>query len=244
MNLDRIIAVRNDRTVYKDGNDCIKVFCDCYPKEEVLSEAFCRALAEKFGLPVPKLKAVTTVEGKWAIISEYVRGRSMSKLMAETPQKSREYIEKLIKLQKDILACDGTRLPRLADRLKEKISSAELDSAKKSELIAKLSCKPYETHLCHGDMCPSNVIIAEDGKLYVIDWDNATSGSVYADAATAYLYFVLQDQPENAEEYLRLFAGDKSAEVLDWVPIIAAATLNSSHSLKKERLLSVINAAI
>lgn len=39
MRLDRIIAVRNDKTVYKDGNRCLKVFRSGYSKADVLSEA-------------------------------------------------------------------------------------------------------------------------------------------------------------------------------------------------------------
>ena len=39
MNLDRVIAVRNTKTVYRDGNRCIKVFDDHYSKADVLNEA-------------------------------------------------------------------------------------------------------------------------------------------------------------------------------------------------------------
>ncbi len=37
MNLDRIIAVRNSKTVYRDGKKCIKVFNEDYSKADVLS---------------------------------------------------------------------------------------------------------------------------------------------------------------------------------------------------------------
>ena len=38
MNLDRIIAVRNAKTVYRDGDKCIKVFDETYSKADVLHE--------------------------------------------------------------------------------------------------------------------------------------------------------------------------------------------------------------
>ena len=39
MRLDRIIAVRNDKTVYRDGDRCLKVFSNAYSASQVLREA-------------------------------------------------------------------------------------------------------------------------------------------------------------------------------------------------------------
>ena len=39
MKLDRIIAVRNNKTVYRDGELCMKVFDATYSKADVLNEA-------------------------------------------------------------------------------------------------------------------------------------------------------------------------------------------------------------
>lgn len=241
MNLDRVIAVRTNRTVYKDGEDCIKVFCQGYPKDEVLSEAFYRALAEKAGLPVPKLKEVTTVEGKWAIVSEYIAGKSMSRLISEQPERRSELLKELVRLQKEILGKDGALLPRLNDKLRGCLLRAELEATRKYGLLMKLLEMPYETHLCHGDICPSNVIVSDKG-MYVIDWHNAASGSAFADAATVYLHFLLHRQNQCAEEYLELFAGGEADSVLGWVPIVAAASSAESNFQERERLLSLVNA--
>ena len=56
MNFDRVIAVRNSKTVYRDGDDCIKVFDADYEKDDVLSEALNQARVEKRGLTFPKSK--------------------------------------------------------------------------------------------------------------------------------------------------------------------------------------------
>ena len=69
MKLDRIIAVRTSKTVYRDGEDCIKVFDEDYSKGDVLNEALNQARVEETGLNIPKIKAVTTIDGKWAIVS-------------------------------------------------------------------------------------------------------------------------------------------------------------------------------
>ena len=70
MKLDKVIAVRNTKTVYRDDNKCVKVFNEDYSKSDVLNEALNQARIEETGLNIPKLMEVTTVDGKWALVSE------------------------------------------------------------------------------------------------------------------------------------------------------------------------------
>ena len=58
MSFDKIIAVRTDKTVYRDGDRCLKVFGEEYSKADVLVEALNQARAEEAGLSVPKLLGV------------------------------------------------------------------------------------------------------------------------------------------------------------------------------------------
>ena len=85
MNLDRVIAVRTNKTVYRDGDKCIKVFDSDYSKADVLNEALNQARIEETGLNIPKVLEVCTIEGKWAIVSEYIKGKTLSQLMQEHP---------------------------------------------------------------------------------------------------------------------------------------------------------------
>lgn len=39
MNLEKIIAIRNTKTVYKDDDNCIKVFNVGFSKSDILNEA-------------------------------------------------------------------------------------------------------------------------------------------------------------------------------------------------------------
>ena len=55
MNLDRVIAVRTSKTVYRDGDRCIKLFDSDYSKAEVLNEALCQARVEETDLLIPKI---------------------------------------------------------------------------------------------------------------------------------------------------------------------------------------------
>ena len=68
MKLDRVIAVRNDKTIYRDGEKCVKVFNTDYSKADVLNEALNQARIEETGLNIPKILEVTMIDGKWAIV--------------------------------------------------------------------------------------------------------------------------------------------------------------------------------
>ena len=83
MKLDRVIAVRNNKTIYRDGDRCVKVFNKEYSKADVLSEALNQANIEQTGLKIPKILEVTMVDGKWAIVSEYIKGKTLAQIMAE-----------------------------------------------------------------------------------------------------------------------------------------------------------------
>ena len=50
MTLDRVIAVRTAKTVYRDGDLCVKVFNEDFSKADVLNEALNQARIEETGL--------------------------------------------------------------------------------------------------------------------------------------------------------------------------------------------------
>ena len=100
MKLDKIIAVRTGKTVYKDGDRVIKVFENGYSKADILNEALNQARIEETGLNIPKILGVSTENGKWAIISEYIKGKTLAQLMTENPDKFDEYLERFVDTQR------------------------------------------------------------------------------------------------------------------------------------------------
>ena len=68
MNLDNILAERKNKVIYKDGDSVAKVFDESFPKSDILNEALNQARVEETGLNIPKIKEVTKIDGKWAII--------------------------------------------------------------------------------------------------------------------------------------------------------------------------------
>ena len=236
MKLDRVIAVRNNKTVYRDGDRCIKVFQEGYSKADVLNEALNQARVEETGLRIPKILEVTMIDGKWAIISEYIKGKTLAQLMEEAPDKKESYIELLVDIQMEVHTKTCPLLNKLKDKMNRKISATEFDATTRYELHTRLEGMPKHNKVCHGDFNPSNVIISEDGTPYILDWSHATQGNASADVARTYLLFWLNGDIEGAKLYLDTFCkkSDTAKQyVQKWMPIVAAS--QSVKGNRKER---------
>ena len=226
MKLERVIAVRNNKTIYRDGDRCVKVFDEHYSKADVLNEALNQARIEETGLNSPKNLEVTMVDGKWAIVSEYIKGKTLAQIMEEDPENKDAYIEKLVDLQLEVHSKKSPLLNKLKDKMNRKISAADVDATTRYDLHTRLEGMPKHTKVCHGDFNPSNIIIAEDGKAYILDWSHATQGNASADAARTYLLFHLAGDLSGAKTYLDLFCkkSDTARQyVQKWMPIVAAS---------------------
>ncbi|MGN0560524.1 MAG: phosphotransferase family protein, partial [Candidatus Fimenecus sp.] len=226
MKLEKVIAVRTSKTVYKDGDRAIKVFDEDYKKSDILNEALNQARVEETGLPIPKLLEVGVVDGKWAIASEFIKGKTLGRLMEENPDKLDEYLNLFVDIQLQIHSQKAPLLNKLKDKMNRKISETDLDATTRYELHTRLEGMPKHNKVCHGDFRPSNVIVGEDGVNYIIDWSHATQGNASADAARTYLCFCLKGETETAEKYLDLFCekSDTAKQyVQKWMPIVAAS---------------------
>ena len=149
MNLDRIIAVRTNKTVYRDGDNCVKLFDEDFSKVDVLNEALNQARVEETGLNVPKIIEVTKIDGKWAIVSEFIKGKTLDRLMQENPDKKDEYLEKFVDLQILVQSKKCPLLTKLRDKMNRKINLTDLDDSVKYELHTRLEGMPKHNKLCH-----------------------------------------------------------------------------------------------
>ena len=244
MKLDTVIDVRKNKTIYRDGNKCIKVFDTDYSKSDVLNEALNQARIEETGLNIPKILEVTLIDGKWAIVSEFIEGKTLAQLMEENVDKKDEYIELLVDLQLLVHSKTSPLLNKLKDKMNRKITMSKLDATTRYELHTRLEGMPKHNKVCHGDFNPSNIIIAEDGTPYILDWAHATQGNASADAARTYLLFCLNNDIEGAKKYLDLFCkkSDTAKQyVQKWMPIVAASQSVKGNEEEREFLLSWAN---
>ena len=244
MKLDRIIAVRNNKTVYRDGDLCMKVFDASYSKADVLSEALNQARVEETGLNIPKVHEVTLMDGKWTIVTDYIKGKTLSQLMLENPEKKDEYLEFFVNLQIEVQSKRCPLLTKLRDKMSRKISQTDFDATTRYELYTRLDDMPKHSKLCHGDFNPSNIIISDGGAPYILDWSHATQGNGSADAARTYLLFWLSGDINGAEKYLDLFCSKSNTEkkyVQKWMPIVAASQTVKGNEKEREFLHSWVN---
>jgi len=244
MKLDKIIAVRTTKTVYRDNDKTIKVFNEDYSKADILNEALNQARVEETSLHIPKILEVTKIENKWAIVSEYIQGKTLAQIMEEDKSRFDEYLERFVDIQIEMHSHKVPLLNKLKDKMNRKISESTLDATTRYDLHTRLESMPKGTKLCHGDFNPSNIIITKDDVPYIIDWSHATMGNASADVARTYLLFWLSGDINGAEKYLDLFCkkSDTAKQyVQKWIPIVAASQSVKGKQEEREFLLHWVN---
>ncbi len=243
-NLNEVIAKRPAKTIYHDGKYVIKMMNEEYSASDVLNEALNHSIAMETGFKVPKLYEVLKIDGKWAIITEFIEGKTLAALINEKPSSTDEYFERFVDLQLEMHEYPSERLRHLTDKMHSKISQSGLEATVRYELHTRLNGFPRHKKMCHGDYTPGNVIITPNDEAYVIDWAHATQGSASADAARTYLRFILAGKREQAELYLDLFCkkGDKARQyVQKWLSVAAASQLVKKVPEEQELLLTWAN---
>ena len=240
-----LIVKRPYKEVYRCDDCIVKIFSETHPKSDVFNEALNQARVEATGLNIPKVKSVNEIDGKWALVIDYKEGKTLEELMQENPDKMDEYMEQFVDLQLEIHSKTAPLLGKLKDKLNRQINSLKdvVDATTRYELLTRLDSMPKHHKVCHGDFNPSNVIVGEDGSLYVVDWAHATQGNASADAAMTYLLFALKDQ-KLADKYMDLFCrkSDTAKQyVQQWLPIVAAAQLTKKHTMEQDFLMKWID---
>ena len=244
MKLENVIATRKSKTIYRDGDSVIKLFDDNFSKSDILNEALNKARIEETGLKIPKIKAVTMVDGKWAIVSEYIEGKTLAELMKENPDKYDEYLERFVDIQLDVHSRRSQLLSKIKDKMDMKISMTDLDPTTRYDLHMRLEAMPTHKKVLHGDFNPSNIIITPDDEAYILDWSHATQGNASADAARTYLLFHLAGEKKNADKYMNLFCLKSNTPrqyVEKWLPIVAASQSVKGNEKEREFLLSWVD---
>ena len=244
MKLEKVIAKQNGKTVYEVGDKCVKVFDEGYAKSRVLKEAANHSAVEETGLNVPKLLEVVTVDGKWAIVYELVKGKTLAQLAEEDYSKKGEYLELMVDLQMQIHAKSSKLLARTQDELHDDIRATDFNATTRYDLHNLIDTMARSATVCHGDLKLSNVILCEDGKVAITGWAYATKGDPYADVSKTYLSFWMRGDISGAEKYLEIYcqkSGVDKAKIDWWTPIMAAAMTSKCNEKEREFLLSLVN---
>jgi RIO-like serine/threonine protein kinase len=238
----KIIVERDTKKIYLENGKVYTVLGGNYPAPDVFNEALNLAAVGETGLKVPKILEVTKIDGKWAIVWEYIEGVTLAELMEKEPAKLDEHLKRFVDIQLEMhsFTAAATRLPVLADKLQRKIKSSGLDATTRYELSTRLDSLPKHHKLCHGDFNPSNIIITAKNEAYIIDWSHASQGNASADAVQTWLEFYLAQKREFADKYLALFCKKTDTAmqyVSKWIPIVAASQIAKAKPENQDLLL-------
>jgi aminoglycoside phosphotransferase (APT) family kinase protein len=170
--------------VFAWGRDAVaKVPFAATPEAWIHFEALYTTAVHDAGAPAPRFHGIEMIGGRAASIYERVHGRSMWDHMLEHPDQVGAHTRLLAELQAHLFTLvPPVALPAQRDRLRCKIREAS--SRVHPSLVAALDLVPPTTphRLCHGDLHPGNVIMANDGPV-IIDWFDAARGDHVADIA-------------------------------------------------------------
>ncbi|WP_010280887.1 phosphotransferase family protein [Bacillus timonensis] len=244
MILGNPIARGNTAKVYLFDNKIVKVFNEYLPDTESINEANKQKYAYSCGLPVPEIFDVTKINGKQAIIMEYVKGETLGDLFIKDKARAEYYLTISVDMQRKIHSIIPEEIEPMYDKLYRQIERAkQLDSRQKNYLLHRLESFTYKSRLCHGDFHLFNLIMSEN-QVVVIDWVDSSAGDIRADIYRTYLLYS-QFSSELADIYLQIYcekSGLLKSEVFQWAPIIAGARLSENVSSEdSDRLIECIN---
>lgn len=236
-----VLVKRPNKEIYVMDGKLYKQFDKSFKKSDILNEAINQARIEEAGLPIPKIYDVNINEsGTYSIVMEYIEGKSLEQLMAENPSKTDEYMRLFVEIQRDMHKYNVPLLNRTKEKFTRKLYDANIDGNTKYELQTRLNGMPTHFKLCHGDYDPSNIIITDDGKYYILDWSHATTGNGSADASRTYLLFKLKGRDDLAEKYMELYCELNNTTrhyVSKWLPIVAASQSVKGKPEEREFLM-------
>ncbi|MDE6725493.1 MAG: aminoglycoside phosphotransferase, partial [Ruminiclostridium sp.] len=81
----KIEVLELDGTAYK-------LFDKSFSPTQVFYEAMLQTLAEEAGIRVPKIYGIERIDDRFAILSEYIEGKTVAELMEEYPSKKDYYL--------------------------------------------------------------------------------------------------------------------------------------------------------
>lgn len=244
MEAEKILLERPNKKIYKSGKFVVKEFDSDFSKSDILNEALNQARVEETGLKIPQLEEVKKIDGKWAIVLDYIEGKTFAEIIKNDRANLEMYMEKFVDIQIEIHSKRSPLLNKLKDKLSRKIDETDLDATTRYELHTRLEGMPKHNKVCHGDFNPSNIIITPAGDYYVLDWSHATQGNASADVARTYLLFSLEGDKETAEMYLNMFCKKTDTAkqyVQQWLPIVAASQSVKGNKEEREFLLNWID---
>ena len=187
----------------------LRIFPSKYPTQKRKTEVKAHRIASEMGI-APKLLFVD--EEAKVLLMPFVDGHTLSFADLKRPRVLRNLGKVLQKFHSYSGSFDQnrTQLARVKKHyeraLRKGVSFPTITAkvyeeyVKESELLEK-----HEKVLCHGDLNPNNILVKDDGSVFIIDWTNATWEDPFAEIA--YLTFLSGFTPRQTEAFLQAYLG-------------------------------------
>jgi aminoglycoside phosphotransferase (APT) family kinase protein len=176
----------------------VKLFFTGVSREVAEREAKAGRLISELGLPVPAVREVVEVAGRYGIVFEHMgNGRTMLQEFGSKPWRLSSLMRGFAKLHLEMHRHSVPELPSLKERLAKRVSRItnevpdnlrEFAQSAKTAAFARLEDLPEDDKLCHGDFHPDNIIMSSRGPI-IIDWSDTTKGNPAADVARTSILF-------------------------------------------------------
>jgi Ser/Thr protein kinase RdoA (MazF antagonist) len=237
-----LLAAGQRAEVFEWGSRVVKLYRSAAAKHTAFREAAIHAAVEALGLPVPTVRSVQQIGGRWGIVFDRVNGVSFAEQMRGDMGHVPQYLQILARLHTLIHAHQANQFVSLKGWMATSITQAMLlDEPRKQILLNGLTDMPDGDRLCHGDFHPMNVL-GEASQPIVIDWPNACRGDLAGDVCRSYLILKLHAD-EVAGPYLDAYYRVTRVPrhtILDWLPYVAAARLVEDVPGEQHRLLEFV----
>ena len=225
--------------VFEYGEAVVKLYRDPAWRTPAFTEAATLSIVAEHDIPAPRVYSVGQFAGRWGVVMDRAPGEPLARFAQDQPEIVPAAVDEMLALHLRIHQKPEPRLPSLKARLANRITRAtQLNPEHKQRLRAHLGELPEGDRLCHGDFHPFN-IVGLPGHTMVIDWLDATTGHPAADVCRSFV-IMMRAVTELAETYLDRYAalsGIPRAEIIAWLPVVAAARLAENIPEEEEALL-------
>jgi aminoglycoside phosphotransferase (APT) family kinase protein len=183
--LGDVVARGSRSSVHAYGRGAVVKVPDAEtPAGWILYEARYTEAVREAGARAPRLLGIEQISGRPASVWERIGGTTMWQHVVDRPDRSAQMGRLLADVHLELFELvPPVTLPGQRDRLVSKIRwSAAMIDPSLARALQLLPAPTVASRLCHGDLHPSNVVLADDGPM-IVDWFDASRGDRIADVA-------------------------------------------------------------